>query len=217
MAYRFYADASSYPNFFEFINSVVDNATASDGEGRRDCEGGPCGPRGRGRSGGPHRGGFHHGRPGHHGAWNGHPGAWPHHQGRHGERSPGADANEPQTIRPQVDIYSTETDYKVYIALPSADKESISITYDPNTRDLDYSGTTLRPAEFVDLDDEALNKVLLKGDRKFGKFEGKEKIPATEDGEKIRFEEATAKFENGVLELTLPKIEKEGPKPIVID
>jgi HSP20 family molecular chaperone IbpA len=212
MTYRFYADASAYPNFFEFINSFVDNATASEGEGRRDCEGGPCGPRGRGGrwGAGPHRGGFQHGRPSHHGAW-------PHHQGRHGERSPTGDADEPQTIRPQVDIYSTETDYKVYIAIPSADKESISITYDPNNRDLAYSGTTLRPAEFADLDDEALKKVLLKADRKFGQFEGKEKIPASEDGEKIRFEEATAKFENGVLELTLPKIEKEGPKPIVID
>jgi HSP20 family molecular chaperone IbpA len=42
------------------------------------------------------------------------------------------------------------------------------------------------------------------------------KIPQQE-GERIRFEEAAAKFENGVLELTLPKVEKEGAKRIVID
>ena len=198
MAYTFYADASAYPNLFEFINSFVDAAT-SEGP-TAHCEGGPCGPRGRGRWG-HHRGGFHHGRPSH-----------CHH--RHGESST---EPQPSVIHPKVDIYSTDAAYKIYIALPSADKESISITYDPNTRDLIYSGTTLRPADFADLDDEELKKVLLKGERKYGKFEGKEKIPANEDGEKIRFEEATAKFENGVLELNLPKIEKEGPKPIVID
>ena len=91
------------------------------------------------------------------------------------------------------------------------------MTYDPNTRNLSFSGTVVRPAEFADLDEEALKKVLQKGERKYGRFEGKEKIPANDDGERIRFEEATAKFENGVLELTLPKVEKEGPKPIVID
>ena len=124
---------------------------------------------------------------------------------------------KPDVIKPQVDIYSTETEYKVFVALPSADKESIALTYDPNTRDLVYSGTILRPAEFGDLDEETLKKVLHKGERKYGKFEGKEKIPAHDNGERIRFEEATAKFENGVLELTLPKVEKEEPKPIVID
>ena len=141
MAYTFYADASTYPNLFEFISSFVDGAT-SEGPAAH-CEGGPCGPRGRGRWG-PHRGGVHRGRPGH-----------CHH--RHGESST---EQQPDVIRPKVDVYSTDAAYKVYIALPSADKESISITYDPNTRDLVYSGTTLRPADFADLDEEELKKVL---------------------------------------------------------
>ena len=182
MSYRYY---TNYP-VLDFIQSFVDQVDFPGAE----CEGAPCGARGRG--------GRH----------------WQQHR-RHGHHGPQEEKSD--VIKPQVDIYSTETEYKIFIALPSADKESIALTYDPNTRDLVYSGTALRPAEFGDLEEEALKKVLLKGGIKYGKFEGKEKIPVNDDGERIRFEEATAKFENGVLELTLPKVEKEGPKPIVID
>jgi HSP20 family molecular chaperone IbpA len=182
---------TNYP-VFDFLQSFVDEVDQSQTSRRAECEGGPCGARGRG--------GRH----------------WQHHR-RHWQHGGQRQEENSDVIKPQVDIYSTQTDYKVFIALPSADKESIALTYDPNTRDLTYSGTALRPAEFGDLDEEDLKKVLLKGERKYGKFEGKEKIPVNDDGERIRFEEATAKFENGVLELTLPKVEKEGPKPIVID
>lgn len=187
MSYHYY---TNYP-VLDFIQSIVNQVDESQTTPGARCEGAPCGGRGRG--------GRH----------------WQHHR-RHWHHGP-QEEEKSDVIKPQVDIYSTETEYKVFIALPSADKESIALTYDPNTRELIYSGTALRPAEFGDLDEEALKKVLLKGGRKYGKFEGKEKIPANDDGERIRFEEATAKFENGVLELTLPKVEKEEPKPIVID
>jgi HSP20 family protein len=117
---------------------------------------------------------------------------------------------------PAADIYSTDGEYRVYLSLPSADKESIELTYDPNTRELSLSGNLVRPAAFTDLDEEALKNVLLQAERKTGKFERKLKIPR-EEGERIRFEEAAAKFENGVLELTLPKVEKEGAKTIVVE
>jgi len=75
----------------------------------------------------------------------------------------------------------------------------------------------LRPAEFEDLDDEALKTILVVLRQQEGKFERKLKIPAENSGARIRFEEAVAKFDNGVLELSLPKVEKEEPKTIVID
>jgi HSP20 family protein len=128
-----------------------------------------------------------------------------------GRRSENSDA-----FVPAVDIYSTEGEYKVYISLPSADKETIELTYDPSTRELAVSGTLVRPAAFAELDEEALKDVLVQAERKSGKFERKVKIPRDE-GERIRFDEASAKFDNGVLELTLPKVEKEGAKKIVID
>src|SRR5271155_808064 len=110
MSYRFY---TQYP-VADFIQSFVDSIDPAQNQtAGADCEGGACGPRGghhgfRGRGGyGP--GGRHH--------WRSHP----HHHQQQSETS--------DVIKPQVDIYSTETDYKVYVALPSADKESIELTY----------------------------------------------------------------------------------------
>jgi HSP20 family protein len=133
---------------------------------------------------------------------------------RHHSRRPRTETSH--TFVPAADIYSTDGEYKVYLSLPSADKESIELSYDPNTRELSVSGTLVRPSAFAELDEEALKNVLIQAERKTGKFERKLKIPQQE-GERIRFEEAAAKFENGVLELTLPKVEKEGAKKIVID
>ena len=212
MSYQYYARHPIIDLFGAFIGESDNEQPEKETSGAR-CEGGPCGPGGRFREGGPfggHRGGFrHHHRGGPHG----HPG-W-HHGHRH--RDHHSDDETPDVYRPKIDVYSTETEYKVYISLPSVDKETIELTYDPNTRELAVLGTLSRPAEFADLDEEALKGVLVVGERKQGKFERKLKIPAEDTGARIRFEEAVAKFDNGVLELSLPKVEKEGPKTIVID
>jgi len=189
MSFRVYG---THP-LIDAFGSLFDPAeTQSFGE---RCEGGPCGSQwGRGRGRFHHRGG-------------------PHGRQHHGDRG---EQNNDSSYVPAADIYSTETDYKVYISLSSAEKETIELTYDPNTRELAVSGTLARPAEFASLDEEALQKVLLQSERKVGRFERKLKIPSDES-ERIQFEEAVAKFDNGVLELTLPKVEKEGAKRIVID
>lgn len=137
-------------------------------------------------------------------------------RGHHQHRRHDSTDNQSDVHRPAADVYSTETEYKVFISLPSADKETIELTYDPNSRELAVSGTLTRPAEFAGLDDEALKKVLVQAERRAGRFERKLKVPQDEN-ERIRFDEAAAKFDNGVLELTLPKVEKEGPKTIVIE
>jgi HSP20 family molecular chaperone IbpA len=182
-----YAFYANHP-IIDLFGSLIDGADDEPRSYGARCEGGPCGPNARF--------GRHHHR-GHH---------------RGGQRCP----EKSDAFVPAADIYSTDATYKVYLSLPSADKESIELTYDPNTRELAVSGTLVRPSEFAGLDEEALKTVLIQGERKTGKFERKLKIPKDE-GERILFEEAVAKFDNGVLELTLPKVEKEGPKTIVID
>jgi len=204
MSYSFYANHPVFDLFGSF--DPFDEQPQPRAFGGR-CEGGPGA---RFRRGGSHHG-FHHRRHHHEGPWHG-----PHHHGC--GRSPEREETpaEPEVYSPPADVYSTETDYKVYISLPSAEKETIELTYDPNTRELAVSGTLVRPAEFANLDEEALKNVLLQSERKLGKFQRKLQIPR-DDNERIRFEEAVAKFENGVLELTLPKVDKESPKTIVID
>ena len=205
MSYGFYAN---HP-IIDLFGSFFDPADEPRAFGGR-CEGGPCGPQGRfrGRGGhhGPHRGSHNRG-PWHQG---------PHHHHHQDRSSDDEQPTEPEVYTPPTDVYSTETAYKIYISLPSAEKETIELTYDPNTRELAVSGTLVRPADFANLDEEALKSVLVQSERSVGKFERKLKVPS-DDTERIRFEEAVAKFENGVLELTLPKVEKEGPKTIVID
>jgi HSP20 family protein len=188
MSYNFQATHPLIEVFGSFLDGS-DHPRAFGGQ----CEGGPCGP-----NAGPYG-----------------PNAnrWRHH--RHGGRR-GTGNSSSDAFVPAADIYSTEGEYKVYLSLPSVDKETIELTYDPNTRELVIAGTLVRPAAFAELDEEALKNVLIQGERKTGKFERKLKIPRDE-GERIRFEEAAAKFDNGVLELTLPKVEKEGPKKIVIE
>jgi len=206
MSYQYYA---RHPIIDLFGAFVADNEQPEKETSGGRCEGGPCGPNAHFREDGPF-GGRGRGRFGHH-----HRGGWGHHGHRH--HVPGHNDETPDVYRPKVDVYSAETEYKVYISLPSADKETIELTYDPNTRELAVSGTLVRPTEFAELDEEALKNVLVVGERKAGKFERKLKIPAEDTGARIRFEEAVAKFDNGVLELSLPKVEKEGPKTIVID
>jgi HSP20 family protein len=139
----------------------------------------------------------------------------PNYRYRHHHRRHRGDTSDVHV--PKADIYSTETDYKVYVDLPSVEKETIELTYDPEQKVLAVAGTFVRPADFAGLDEEALKKALIQSERRAGKFEGKWKIPRDDDGERIKFAEASAKYENGVLELTLPKAEKEAPKPIVIE
>ena len=206
MSYQYYARHPIVDLFGAFI-ADSDNEQPQKETSGAPCEGAPCGPGARSRESGPfggHRGGFrHHHRGG------------PHGHRHHGRNSD--DERTPEVYRPRVDVYSTETEYKVYISLPSADKETIELTYDPNTRELAVQGMLVRAADFADLDEEALKGVLVIGERQQGKFERKLKIPAEDTGARIRFEEAVAKFDNGVLELSLPKVENEGPKTIVID
>ena len=209
MSFQYYSRHPIIDVFGAFVVDNNDEQPEKETSGSR-CEGGPCGPNARSREDGPF-GGRGRGRFGHH-----HRGGWGHPGWHHGHRHHNDDST-PDVYRPKIDVYSTDTEYKVYLSLPSADKETIELTYDPNTRELAVSGTLSRPAEFADLDEEALKNVLVVGERKAGKFERKVKIPAEDTGARIRFDEAVAKFDNGVLELSLPKVEKEGPKTIVID
>jgi HSP20 family protein len=173
----------------ELFNSFVDAADQpQSNQTYNQCGPQQCGPHQRGP---PHFGGHRH------------------HRSRSGTQ-------QSDKFVPAADIYSTATEYKVYFSLPSVDKETIELTYDPNTKELAVSGTLVRPSEFAALEEEELKNVLIQSERKVGKFERKLKIPK-DDGERIRFEEAVAKFDNGVLELTLPKVEKEGPKTIVVE
>ena len=109
-----------------------------------------------------------------------------------------------RTWAPAVDIYETEGhEYVIKAELPDLKREHISVTFENNV--LTLSGE--RTAEF-----ENDNGTWHRSERFHGKFTRSFTIPMQIDPTKVE-----AKFQNGVLELVLPKAENVKPRSIKIN
>ncbi|WP_372935981.1 Hsp20/alpha crystallin family protein [Mariniphaga sediminis] len=104
--------------------------------------------------------------------------------------------------KPATNIFETEKDFKLELYLPGFKKENVQLNFHENI-------LTVK-AEAAEKEE---NKEEFKYEhREFGvyNFERKFKVPKTVDAEKIN-----AHFENGILELVLPKKEEAVEKPPV--
>ncbi len=105
--------------------------------------------------------------------------------------------------KPATNIFETEKDFRLELLLPGFKKEDVQLNYHENV-------LTVK----VELPEESeSNQEEYKFERReFStyNFERKFRVPKTVDAEKIN-----ARFENGVLELSLPKKEAEIAKPAV--
>jgi len=114
----------------------------------------------------------------------------------------GADAEN--TFIPPVDIFSTETAYILHIALPGAKKEDVGVNWDADKGVLNVAGVVYRKG------DEEFLKTLSQSERKVGLFERAVKLPpGDEEKEEVDGDAISAKLEDGVLVVTVPKVEKE--------
>jgi len=165
---------------------------------KRRCGGEPgarrCGGRGGVRGfGGPR--GFHHG-PRHGG-----PGAWGpgfrmlsslfQTEGQEGESGDWA---------PDVDVFDTESSFVVHVSLPGANKDDVGVTWDPERSELQIAGVVHRPG------DEAFLKTLALDERKVGAFERKIRLGTRAQPAQIDIDSISAKFENGILVVDVPKM-----------
>ncbi|CZT02940.1 hypothetical protein WAI453_012168 [Rhynchosporium graminicola] len=108
------------------------------------------------------------------------------------------------TFTPPIDVFSTETAYVLHIALPGAKKEDVGVNYDSDKGELNVAGVVYRHG------DEEFLKSLSQSERKVGMFERTVKLPpAHEEKEEVDGDSITAKLEDGVLVVTVPKIEKD--------
>lgn len=105
---------------------------------------------------------------------------------------------EAGTYTPRTDITEDNTNYYMYIELPGISKEDVKISVNEE-RELSIQGTKKATAEIAD-------KTLLKSERQYGEFGRTFLLPENLDVKKI-----SAKFENGILTLSMPKVEP--PKP----
>ncbi|KAI8632553.1 HSP20-like chaperone [Xylariaceae sp. FL1651] len=114
-----------------------------------------------------------------------------------------APAQQDGVFVPPVDIFSTEKAYVLHVALPGASKEDIGVSWDGDK--VNIAGVVYRPGN-----EEFLSTLAL-SERKVGMFERSIKLPpvGSDDGEDVDGYGITAKMENGILVVTVPKVEKE--------
>jgi HSP20 family protein len=121
-----------------------------------------------------------------------------------------ADNNETDAdvFVPPVDIFTADTHWTLHIALPGAKKEDLAVNWDAEKSQLAVTGVVYRPG------DEEFLKGLTQGERKVGMFERKVRLPPQTQTEKeskdeVDAEGIKAKMEDGVLVVTVPKVEKD--------
>ncbi|MGB5106237.1 MAG: Hsp20/alpha crystallin family protein [Candidatus Zixiibacteriota bacterium] len=103
---------------------------------------------------------------------------------------------------PRADVHETDDKFVVNLDLPGVDKSDVKVKFEDNT--LIISGE--RNFENKE-DDKNYHHI----ERVYGSFTRKLALPKDVDGQKI-----TANFKNGVLEISLPKVEEVKPKEIEI-
>ncbi|KAK3330227.1 HSP20-like chaperone [Apodospora peruviana] len=139
------------------------------------------------------------------------------------ERSPAAAANPQQekedddndeTFVPPIDIFNTSNSWTLHVAIPGAKKEDVDVNFDADRSTLTVSGLVYRPG------DEAFLRGLISGERMVGLFERKVQLPPPttaavqagaheQEKEEVDADNITAKMEDGILIVVVPKLEKE--------
>ncbi|KAL6809431.1 hypothetical protein GGI42DRAFT_317897 [Trichoderma sp. SZMC 28013] len=127
-----------------------------------------------------------------------------------------ANTEDENTFSPPIDIFNTPDAFILHTALPGAKKDDVGVTWNPQTRSLRIAGVVHRPG------DEAFLQTLTGvRERRVGVFEREVKLPPEGETEKKADGEETdldvdvdgfgitARMEEGILIVTVPKVEKE--------
>ncbi len=103
---------------------------------------------------------------------------------------------------PAVDMYQTENDVVIKMAVPGIKPEDVQIS---------VTGDTLSVKGEIKENTDNKEKAYHIREQRWGSFERMLTLPTD-----VRSEKATAEFENGVLTITLPKAEEVKPKTITV-
>ena len=118
-------------------------------------------------------------------------------------RAPMAPSLDTSVRLPAIDISETDSAYLVKTDLPGMRKQDLDITID--------DGVLTINAEDVEETDEKKNGRLIRQERSYGKFSRRLRIGTDVDDKKV-----TAKYQEGVLRLTLPKEETARPHRVEV-
>lgn len=123
---------------------------------------------------------------------------------RNGDATAHTENDAENSFTPPIDIFSTPSAYVLHVALPGAKKEDVGVNWDAEKGVLNLAGVVYRQG------DEEFLKTLSQSERKVGVFERTVKLPpGNEEKEEVDGDAITAKLEDGILVVTVPKLEKE--------
>ncbi|HHL73973.1 MAG TPA: Hsp20/alpha crystallin family protein [Bacteroidetes bacterium] len=103
---------------------------------------------------------------------------------------------------PSVDISEDNDNFYIHAELPGLSKDDVHINYEEGVLTLKGEKKT---------ETEEKDKNYHRVERSYGAFERSFRVPSRIDVDKIN-----ARFENGVLSITLPKLEEAKPKEIKV-
>lgn len=106
---------------------------------------------------------------------------------------------------PLVDVFDTETAFVVHVSLAGANKEKddIAVHWDHEKSELSISGVIYRPG------DEDFLKTLALNERKVGAFSRSVRLGSRAHPAQVDSDGITAKLEDGVLRINVPKEDKD--------
>ena len=102
---------------------------------------------------------------------------------------------------PPADIFDTEDSFVIHLSLPGAKKEDVGVNWDADKSELNIAGVIYRPG------DEDFLKTLALDERQVGVFERKVKLGSKTDPAQVDADGISARMEDGVLMVTIPKLD----------
>jgi HSP20 family protein len=102
--------------------------------------------------------------------------------------------SSPAVMQPELDIFESEKAYHLSVELPGVNRDDIDLSVDDDALIV----RARKESVDKDVDDDQYHRV----ERRFGRFERMLALPADADGENV-----SAEFKNGVLEVTIPRLE----------
>lgn len=106
------------------------------------------------------------------------------------------------TWSPAVDISEDKDNFYLHVELPGLKKDDVKVSYEDGI-------LTIRGEKKAEREDKDVNYHRI--ERSFGMFERSFRVPT-----RIKEDNIEARFENGVLTITLPKAEEVKPKEIAV-
>ena len=119
------------------------------------------------------------------------------------EANKSANTGAGKDFAPPCDVFDTEDAYVVHLSLPGAKKEDVGVNWDADKSELGVAGVIYRPG------DENFLKTLAMDERQVGVFERKIRLGSRASPANVEVDTITAKMEDGILIVTVPKVDRE--------